>query len=116
HELGFEDRPSPFDDAVKGRRHPRNGRMPHQTLDISDGSTGISLIPGAVEVLGDFSELHDEVPRKVLRLHFSALLAPKAEQGSVIGSHDHPGVRAADETAPLGYVLNATSHHKSSLQ
>src|SRR6266581_1918242 len=28
------------------------------------------------------------------------LLAPKAEQGGLIGAHDHPGVGAADETAP----------------
>jgi hypothetical protein len=35
--------------------------MLHQALDISDNSTGVALIPASVEVLGDFSELHDEV-------------------------------------------------------
>src|SRR5215831_3279265 len=44
HELGFEDRPSPFDDAVEGRRHPRNGRVLHQALNISDGSAGVALM------------------------------------------------------------------------
>src|SRR5215469_12626252 len=57
HELGFEDRPNPFNDSVKGRRHPRNGRVLHKALDVSDGAAGVALIPASVEVLGDFPKL-----------------------------------------------------------
>ena len=101
HELGFKDRPSPFDDPVKGRRHPRNGRVLHQALDISDGSAGVALIPAAVEVFGDLSELHDEVAGKVLRANFSPLLSPEPNEGGLVVAHDDAGIRAADESPPI---------------
>src|SRR5260370_42547442 len=45
------------------RRHPLNGGVFLQALPMSDGSPGVALVPAAVEVLGDFPELHDEVAR-----------------------------------------------------
>src|SRR6478672_9575913 len=97
HELGFENSSNPFDDAVEGRRHPRNGRVLDQTLDISDGSASVALIPASVEVLGDLSELHDEVAGEVLRADFSPLLAPEPNKGCLVVAHDDPGVGAADK-------------------
>src|SRR5262249_9830813 len=35
HEFGFENGPNPFDDSVESCRHPWNGRMLHQALDIA---------------------------------------------------------------------------------
>src|SRR5260221_4762257 len=100
HELRFENRSDPFDDPVKSRRHPRDGRMLHQTLDISDCSAAAALIPTSVEVLGGSPKLHDEVAGEIFWAHFSALLAPEPDESCLIGTHDDPGIRAPDETAP----------------
>ena len=65
HELGFEDRPNPFDDAVEGRRHPRNGRMLHQALDISDGSAGVAKIVSSVNSILRLSTEIESEPLQV---------------------------------------------------
>src|SRR5262249_28225056 len=99
HELGFEDDSSSFDDSVEGRRHPRDGRVLHQALDISDSSAGIPLIPASVEVLGDLPKLYDEIAGEVLRAHFSALLAPKPNEGRLVVTHNDASVGATKEGA-----------------
>jgi hypothetical protein len=45
--------------------------------------------------------LNDEVLREVLRLDLAAFLPPKAHEGGFIGTHNHPGVGAANECAAL---------------
>ena len=62
---------------------------------------GVALVPAPVEVLGHGPELDDQVARQVLRLDLAALLAPEAQQGGLVVAHDDPGVRAADEAAPV---------------
>src|SRR6516162_4387209 len=84
HELRFEDRSNLVDDPVEGRRHPRDGRVLYQTLDISDGAAGIALIPASIEVFGDVSELHDEIAGEVLRADFSPFLAPEPNEGCLV--------------------------------
>jgi hypothetical protein len=47
------------------------------------------------------TKLNDEVLREVLRLDLAAFLPPKAHEGGFIGTHNHPGVGAANECAAL---------------
>jgi len=70
-------------------------------LHVSDLPAGVTLIPGAIELLGCPSELHNEVARQVLRLGLAAFLAPEPDQGGFIVAHDDPSVRAADEETAL---------------
>ena len=109
HELGFEDRFGCFDDTVEGRRHPGNGRVFDQALDIPHRSTRIPLIPSAVKILGCFPELHDEVAGQVLRADLAPLFAPKADQRVFIGAHDDAGVRTTDEPAAVS-VTDVLAH------
>src|SRR5208282_1281125 len=101
HELCFEHGAASFDATVEGRRHPADHRMLDVPLDVADDLTGIELVPAPVEVLGDSSELHDEVAGEVLRYGFAALFAPEPQECGFIVAHDDPGVRTADEIPPL---------------
>jgi hypothetical protein len=40
-------------------------------LHVLDGQSGVTLIPAAVEILGDGAELDNEVSREILRLGFA---------------------------------------------
>jgi hypothetical protein len=75
--------------------------MPNPALHIADLLAGVSLVPGAVELLGCPPELHDEVPREVLQLGLAPFFAPEPNQGGFIVAHDDPCVRAADEETAL---------------
>src|SRR5262249_6424837 len=81
--------------------------MPDPTLDVADLPAGVALVPGAVELLGCPSELHDEVAGEVLRFGLSAFLAPEANQGGFIMAHDDPGIRTTDEGAATCITLLA---------
>ena len=76
--------------------------MKDPLLDVGNDLPGIGLIPAPVQVLRGQPKLDDEVPRKVLRLDLAAFLAPEPHQGRLIVSHDDPGVRAANESSPIG--------------
>src|SRR5215471_3105061 len=97
HELGLEDGFCALHDAVEGRHHPGNGRVPDAALNINDASARVALVPSSVERFRGGPKLHDEVAGKVLRLNLAPLLAPKVHQRGFIGAHDDPGVGAADE-------------------
>jgi len=73
--------------------------MPYVTLHVRDASTGVALVPAAIESLGGGSKLDDEIAGEILRLGLPTLLAPKADLCAFICAHDDPGVRAADEGA-----------------
>src|SRR5262249_62172354 len=45
-------------------------------LHVADLPAGVALVPGAIELLGCPSELHDEIAGEVLRLDLASLLAP----------------------------------------
>ena len=68
---------------------------------VGEDLAGVAFEPVAVEGLGHHPELDDEVAGEVLRLDLAALFPPQAEQGSLVVAHDDPGVRAADEAAPM---------------
>jgi hypothetical protein len=53
-------------------------------LDRRNDLAGIALEPVPVERFGNHPELDDEIVREVFRLSFTALLAPEAEQGSLV--------------------------------
>src|SRR5262249_18027286 len=76
-------------------------RMPDAPLHVADLPAGVVLVPGAIELLGCFPELYDEVAREVLRLGFASFFTPEADKGGLVVAHDDPGVRAADEPTPL---------------
>ena len=63
HELGFEDGSCRLHDAVEGRHHPGDRRVPNPALDAGDVPAGVALVPGAIEFLGGGAELYDEVAR-----------------------------------------------------
>jgi hypothetical protein len=69
------------------------------TLDVDDRLASVALEPAPVEVLGDRPELDEEVVGEIFRLDLTALLAPEAEKGSLVISHNDAGVRAASESA-----------------
>jgi hypothetical protein len=65
---------------------------------------GIVLEPKSIKTLGHDAELHDQIARKIFRLGLTALLPPKAEQGTLIVTHDDPGVRAADKASSFSRI------------
>jgi hypothetical protein len=75
--------------------------MPEPMLDAFDGLPGVALVPMPVEGFRHEAELDDEVAGQVLRLGLAPFLAPQVDQGGLIVAHDDPGVRAADEGAPI---------------
>jgi hypothetical protein len=97
HELGFEYRSGPLNEAVEGGHHPLNGRMLDAALDGPHAAAGVALVPGAIELLGDGPELHDQIPRQVLGRHLATLFSPETDQGRFIVAHDDPGIRTAYE-------------------
>ena len=101
HEFGLEHRPAAGDDAVQGRPHPPEHRMPQPMLDAFDCLPGIAFVPMAVEGLGHKAELDDEVAGQVLRLGLAPFLAPEADQGGFVAAHDDLGIRAADKRPAL---------------
>ena len=88
--------------------------MKHLPLHLGDDLAGVALVPVPVEVLGHGAELDDQVVREVLGLDLAALFPPQAEQGGFVVAHDDPGVRAADEAAPIsgiGYLPSYCDHN-----
>src|SRR5262249_15751341 len=63
-------------------------------LDVGDPVTGIACVRRAGEVLGDGTELYDEVARQVFRPTFASLFAPEPDKGGFVAAHDDAGVRA----------------------
>jgi hypothetical protein len=101
HELGLEHRTPGIHQAVQGRRHPFVDGVVDPPLDVPDGVASVALVPTSVELLSDGAELDDQIVREVLRLNLAALLARQANEVDFVVAHDHPGVRAADETTPI---------------
>src|SRR6266478_7764270 len=66
-EFGLENRARTLHNAVQRRRHPPLHRVENPPLDLCDGLSGVTLIPAAVEILGDGAELDNKVTRQVLR-------------------------------------------------
>jgi hypothetical protein len=96
HELGFEHGAAPLDHSVEGGGHPSQDGMMGAPLDIPDHLAGVGLIPTPVQVLGHTAQLDKEVAGQVLRLHFSTLLLPQAQEGGLVAAHNDASVRAAD--------------------
>ena len=97
HELGFEHRPGCLDHAVEGCGHPSQDRMLDLALDVCNHLAGIALEPASVKLFGGRPKLDDEVVGEILGFDLAALLAPEAEEGCLIVSHNDPGIRAADK-------------------
>ncbi len=65
HELGLENRTGWFYDPVQRGRHPFVVGMAYPLLNVLDRLTGLALIPGSVQLLGDRAELNDQVVGQV---------------------------------------------------
>ena len=111
HEFCFEHRPRSLDHAVEGSGHPAHDRVLHPALNRGEDLAGVAFEPFAVEGFGHYAELDDEVAGKVFQLDLAALLAPEAEQGSLIVAHNDPRVRAANETASIGGAFAHVQFH-----
>ena len=99
HELGFEYGPCALDQAVQRGGQKPDDRVLHPSLDRRHDLPGVALKPEPVEVLSRKAKLHDEIGGQVLRLSFTALFSPKADEGGFVVAHDDPSVGAADEFA-----------------
>jgi hypothetical protein len=66
-------------------------------LHVRDHAAGVALVPGPVERLGGDAELDHEIVRQVFGFDLAALFLPQTDQRRLVGAHDGPGVRAADE-------------------
>ena len=78
--------------------------MPQLMLNAFDGLPGVALVPIPVEGFSHGPELDDEVAGEVLRLDLATFFLPEAEEGGFVSAHDHPGVGAADEEAPVSGI------------
>ena len=58
--------------------------MLQSALHVLDGKAGVALIPAPVEVLGDRSELHDQIIGEIFRLDLAALLPPQPNQHRLV--------------------------------
>ena len=72
-------------------------RVLNPALDVGDDPPGVALVPSPVERLGGDAELDDEVVAEVFGLGLAALFLPQPDQRRLVGAHDDPRVRAADE-------------------
>jgi hypothetical protein len=75
--------------------------MLHPALDLGENLASIAFEPMAVEGFGHDPELDDKIPGEVFRLGLAAFFPPQAKQGRLVLSHDDPGIRAANEAAPI---------------
>jgi hypothetical protein len=75
--------------------------VPNEALNVADAPSRVALVPAAVKLLGGGPQLHDQIGREILRLSLTAFLAPEAQQGCFVATHDDPGIRSADEGAAI---------------
>jgi hypothetical protein len=69
------------------------------------------FIPGAVEILGDKPQLHDEVARQVGGFGLATLFLPQPDQRVLVAAHDDAGVRAADEMLAVHNSRQTDNRH-----
>ena len=100
-ELGLEDGVELVDETIEGRRHPTFHWMLDPALTVGDGAPCVALIPASVQRLRDDAELDNEVIAEVHRFDFAALFLPKPDQRSLVGAHNDPRVRPANEVAAV---------------
>ena len=82
--------------------------------DVPHPPASVALIPGSIEVLGDASELHDQVAGQVLRLRLAPFLPPQPDQGGLVRPHDGPRIRAAEERTAIAPSFIALVLHNFS--
>jgi hypothetical protein len=93
--------------------------VPDLALNIRKHLPGIGLIPVPVQLLGRNTKLNNEIAREVFGLDFTPLFLPQPEEGGLIGTHNDPSIRPADEVAttsrlfpqmrPHGFLLQSKS-------
>ena len=72
---------------------------------------GIGLVPAPVKILGDHAELDDQIAGQVLGLDLTAFFPPEPKERILVIAHDDPGVRAADESAPICRIDECLDTH-----
>jgi hypothetical protein len=83
----------------------------NMALDVGDPLARVAFIPGAIQVLCDGAELHDEVAGQILPPGLPALFLPQADESGLVAAHDDPGVGTADEGTAL--KRSPWAHEKS---
>jgi hypothetical protein len=71
--------------------------MADARLSVSNGLTCVALVPTAVELLRDGTELNNKIARKILTLDLAAFFAPETDEIFFMITHDDTGIRSANE-------------------
>ena len=87
--------------AVEGGAHPLELRVAQEALDLIQAPAGLLLEPAPVQVLRGLPELDQEVAGEVLGLDLAPLLPPEPDESGLVGAHDDPRIRTADECATI---------------
>jgi hypothetical protein len=66
-------------------------------LHVLDGVARLALVPAPVEIFGDGAELNYQIVRQVFGFNLAAFLSPQPNQHGFVGTHDGPGIGAADK-------------------
>src|SRR6266851_7961887 len=66
-------------------------------LQVFDDVACLALVPTTVEIFGDSAELNYQIVRQVFGFNLAAFLSPQPNQHGFVGTHDGPGIGAADK-------------------
>ena len=100
-ELGLEHGVEGIDESVQCCSEISMDGVSDPSLDVSNGSHSVAFVPAPVQLLGGDAQLDDEIARQVLRLGLAALFVSEPDQRRLVGAHDDPGIRAADDLAAV---------------
>ena len=84
--------------------------MLNPLLHVLDGVAGVALVPASVEILGNGTELHDQVVREVFRFDLAALLPPQPNEIGFVIAQNHASIGSANERAAVNYPRHVRLH------
>ena len=82
-------------------------------LDIDHHLAAVRFKPAAIQVLCHIPELNYEIGGQVFRLRLTAFFPPQLQQGCLVGAHNDPRVRAAEEMPAIAFQQRGfhVAHH-----
>src|SRR5262245_51418832 len=85
-------------------------------LNVGDNLPSIGLVPAPAQFLGRNTKLNNEIAREVFGFAFTPLFPPQPEEGGLIGTHNDPSIRPADEAATISRLFPQMRPHGFLLQ
>ena len=82
-------------------------RVSNPALNVGYGPPSIALVPSPVQRLGGDAQLDDKVVAQILWLGLPALFLPEPDQRRLVGAHDDPRIRAAEELPAVWFLRSA---------